>query len=349
MKKKVLVVDDSALIRTLLTEIINSLDHFEVVDSASDPQIAAEKIIRLAPDIMTLDIEMPVMDGLTFLEKIMRLRPMPVLIFSSLSQKNSQLALRALDLGAVDYLTKPTRSISEELMTLKQNLQEKLTACAQCAPQLLGKKKTPVSATSSGPGAEKKTLFNTTDKVIAIGSSTGGTVALAEILSKVPANLPGIVIVQHMPAGFTKSFAERLNSETPFIVSEAQDQDNIVPGKILIAPGGRHLEVHRSGTRFYVRLHDGPAVNRFRPSVDVLFQSVANNIAPNALGIILTGMGDDGALGMKAMKAAGCPTWAQDQASCVVFGMPKRAIEQGGVDKILSLDQIAQQLLQYKL
>lgn len=358
-KKKVLVIDDSALVREILTDIINSLDNFTVVGTAPDPLVGADKVMRLNPDIITLDIEMPKMDGLTFLEKLMRIHPRPVLIISSLAQHNSDLALKALELGALDYICKPARRLTEVLPELKREVYQKLELC--CIGKInvpkesrmqIEKRYRPneVKVKNNNLGEiSKQITFSTTDKIIVIGASTGGTVALARLLQACPTNLPGIVIVQHMPPGFTKSFANRLNCDTQLVVKEAEDNDTIIPGQVLIAPGGKHLLVDRSGSRFFVRTSDHPPVKHHRPSVDVLFRSAALTVGQNAVGIIMTGMGDDGAEGMLELKQSGAYNIAQDENSCIVFGMPKVAIEKGAVDTILPLDQIAGHLLKYRI
>ncbi|MBF0301154.1 MAG: chemotaxis response regulator protein-glutamate methylesterase [Oligoflexia bacterium] len=348
-KKKVLIIDDSALIREILTEVINSFNNFEVIDTAADPHIGANKIVKLNPDIVTLDIEMPIMDGLTFLEKLMRLRPIPVLIISSLSKANSDVALKSLELGAVDYVTKPSAHIVKILPELREEIKSKLEICAisKISRERISRVEVEKKYSADAVLPVKKNIisFQTTEKIIAIGASTGGTVALTKLLSMLPGNMPGIVIVQHMPAGFTKAFATRLNCDTSLKVKEAEENDTIIAGHVLIAPGGQHLLVNRSGTRFFVKINDGPTVNRHKPSVDVLFRSVAQSAGANSVGVILTGMGDDGALGMLEMKQVGSFNLAQNEASSVVFGMPKVAIEKGGVDKVLSLEEIAKYLL----
>lgn len=354
IKKRVLIVDDSALIRQILTDIINSLSDFEVCGTAPDPHVAAEKIVSLKPDVMTLDIEMPKMDGLTFLEKIMRLRPLPVLIFSSLVGNGSTVGLKALELGAIDYIAKPTKKITDSIAELKVQIEEKLKAAVSSAKKIKNPTTTRAELDkkyNSETQIQKKEhlTFQTTDKVIAIGASTGGPVALSYIFARLNANIPGIVVVIHMPPGFTKSFAERLNRESKLTVKEAVSNDTILPGMVLVAEGNRHLLVKRSGARYYVEIDDGPHVNRHRPSVDVLFRSTAQNIGPNAIGVILTGMGDDGALGMREMKESGSFNIAQDESTSLIYGMPKVAVERGGVDKQLTLDEIVEYLNSLKI
>ncbi|OFZ47715.1 MAG: chemotaxis response regulator protein-glutamate methylesterase [Bdellovibrionales bacterium RIFOXYB1_FULL_37_110] len=349
MVKKVLIIDDSALIREVLSNIINSFPEYEVVGTAPDPHVGAEKIMTLKPDVITLDVEMPKMDGLTFLEKLMRLRPMPVLLISSLTAKNSHLALKGLELGAVDYIHKPTAAIKDNLKYLHEEIKDKLDACVTSKVKQLKTTKLEVEKKYSTDEVllkkTKKIDFITTEKVIAIGASTGGTVALSKLLPELPSELPGIVVVQHMPEGFTRSFAQRLNNECQMLVKEAEDNDTILSGQILIAPGNRHMLVERSGTRYYVRLNDGQLVNRHKPSVDVLYRSVSQTVGPNALGIILTGMGDDGANGLLEMKDAGAYTLGQDEKSSTVYGMPKVAFERGGVAKQMSLEDIKKYLI----
>ena len=347
MKKyKILIIDDSALIREILTDIINGLDELEVIGTAPDPHVGADKIVKLSPDAVTLDIEMPKMDGLTFLEKLMRIRPIPVLIFSSLTSNNSkELGLKALELGAVDYITKPTQSLKDSIEELTIDIEMKLKACVVSKVKRSVTTKIEVEEKYSVDQVVKsksRINFETTEKVIVIGASTGGTVAISKLLMGLPTNIPGIVIVQHMPAGFTKSFAQRLDNESNLYVKEAEENDTILSGQVLLAPGGKHMVMNRSGTRYFVNINDGVPVNRHKPSVDVLFRSAAQTIGPNAIGIILTGMGDDGADAMLEMKESGSYNIAQNEDSCIVFGMPKVAIEKGGVDKIISLDEIHQ-------
>ncbi len=343
-KIKVLIVDDSALMRQLLTRILSQQSDLEVVGAAPDPYIAWEKIKALQPDVLTLDVEMPRMDGLTFLEKLMRLRPMPVVMVSSLTEKGCQTTLRALECGATDFVTKPSIDLRQGTMELAQEIVEKVKVAARVRvrPRL--------SVTTNGTARvaplKSEALLKSTHKVIAIGASTGGTEALRDVLTAFPANTPGVVIVQHMPEKFTHSFAERLNSLCQMRVHEAKDGDRILPGHVLIAPGGYHMEVTRSGANYNVRVFMGEPVNRHRPSVDVLFQSCARYLGSNAIGAILTGMGNDGARGLLAMRQAGAQTIAQDEASCVVFGMPKEAIAMGGAEEVASLSKISTNILQ---
>ena len=332
---KVLVVDDSAVVRKVFSEELSKERDIQVIATAPDPYVARDKIVKLKPDVVTLDIEMPRMDGITFLKKLMRYHPMPVIIVSSLTQKGSKLALEALSLGAVEVISKPAGSYSVGEMTLQ--LANKIRAAARA--RLLTPTKTSGQVVSTT--APLKALAATTNKIIAIGASTGGTEALKVVLTQMPPNCPGIVVVQHMPAKFTTSFAERLNSLCEIEVREAQDEESVIPGRALIAPGNYHMLLKRSGARYYVKIKQGPMVHHQRPSVDVLFRSVAKYAGENALGIILTGMGADGAQGLLEMKRAGAKTIAQDEKSCVVFGMPKEAIKKGAVDKIAPLEEIA--------
>ncbi len=342
-KAKLLVVDDSALMRQLLTKIFSQQPEIEVVGTAPDPYAAWEKIKALHPDVLTLDVEMPRMDGLTFLEKLMRLHPMPVVMVSSLTEKGCQTTLRALELGATDFVTKPSIDLQQGTLELTREIVDKVKTAARVRVR-------PRTATSQNGGGrviplKNEALLKSTHKVIAIGASTGGTEALREVLTPLPANTPGIVVVQHMPEKFTRSFAERLNSLCQMQVHEAKDGDRILPGHVLLAPGGYHMEVQRNGANYNVRVSMGEPVNRHRPSVDVLFNSCARYLGSNAVGAILTGMGNDGARGLLAMRQVGARTVAQDEASCVVFGMPKEAIALGGAEEILPLTQIPASLL----
>lgn len=345
--KKVLIVDDSPLIRQLLIELITNIDGFEVVDTAADPHIAAQKIMAVKPDIITLDVEMPKMDGLTFLSKLMRLKPIPVIIISSLSTKNSEVAFKALELGAVDYMTKPTKSLVDVFPLLKNELELKLQACSRA--NVHPAQKSPMGIPVSPMGRNPQLQQQHTNKIIAIGSSTGGTIATSKIIQALPPSMPGIVITQHMPAGFTKSFADRLDKNCALAVKEAAEADDILPGMVFIAPGDAHMQVKKKGPRYYISLSDAPPINRHKPSVNFLFHSLAENIGAPAYGIILTGMGSDGAEGMLAMHQQKSFTIAQDEASCVVFGMPRAAIEKGGVSKVMNIEEIIQFLLSLDL
>ncbi|MBG6241911.1 MAG: chemotaxis response regulator protein-glutamate methylesterase [Candidatus Symbiopectobacterium sp. Dall1.0] len=337
-KIKVLCVDDSALMRQIMTEIINSHPDMEVVATAPDPLVARDLIKKFNPQVLTLDVEMPRMDGLDFLEKLMRLRPMPVVMVSSLTGKGSEVTLRALELGALDFVTKPQLGIREGMLAYSEMIAEKIRMAAKARlPQR--------SASSEPTKIIQYTPILSSEKLIAIGASTGGTEAIRQVLQPLPATSPALLITQHMPPGFTKSFAERLNKLCQITVKEAEDGERVLPGHAYIAPGARHLELVKSGANYQVRLNDGPPVNRHRPSVDVLFRSVAQYAGRNAVGVILTGMGNDGAAGMLAMHQAGAYTLAQNEASCVVFGMPREAIAMGGVDEVVDLSQVSQRML----
>lgn len=333
---RVLIIDDSAAMRQLLSRILGSDPGIEIVGVASDPYIARDKIKELRPDVLTLDVEMPRMDGLTFLEKLMRGHPMPVVMVSSLTQKGGEITLRALELGAIDFFPKPTFDVLQGVEESGKEIVAKVKAAA-------GARFRKCAAASSAP--LPKCDYVLTNRIIAIGASTGGTEAIREVLTAMPANAPGIVIVQHMPPGFTATFAKRMDSLCAIRVKEAADGDRILPGHALIAPGGLHTAVVRSGAQYSVRVYDDEPVNRHRPSVDVLFDSCADQVRKNAIAAILTGMGDDGARGMKRMHDAGAKTIAQDEATSVIFGMPKEAIAHGGVDTIAPLEQIAARLL----
>lgn len=338
-KIRVVTVDDSALMRQVLAQLLSKDPDIEVVGAAPDPYIAREKIKALNPDVITLDVEMPKMDGLTFLEKLMRGRPMPVVMVSSLTEAGCQTTLRALELGAVDYITKPKLDLREGMGAIADDLIEKVKAAAVAKIRGTGSEN---GQTASRPNTPlSAAMIKTTDTIIAIGSSTGGTEAVKEVLEVLPPNTPPILITQHMPEHFTKTWADRMNQICRISVKEAEDGDSVLPGHALIAPGSYHMTLVRSGARYSVRINQDPPVNRHRPSVDVLFDSVAQYAGANAVGVILTGMGGDGAKGMLAMKQAGAYTIAQDEASCVVFGMPKEAIKLGGVDKVLPLGDIA--------
>lgn len=346
-KTKVLIIDDSALIRSLLKEMINQAPDMEVVGAAPDPLVAREMIRTLNPDVLTLDVEMPKMDGLDFLERLMRLRPMPVLMISTLTAKGSEVTLRALELGAVDFISKPKMDVQSGLQEYADEIIAKLRMAAQAKvtsrviPHVVASK----SADAVLPSVRNK--ITSTEKILVFGSSTGGTEALKEVLIHMPPDCPGIVMTQHMPEGFTKSYAERLNNLCQISVKEAEHGDRILPGHAYLAPGHSHLLIGRSGANYVCELSKAEPVNRHRPSVDVLFRSAANNVGKNAIGVILTGMGKDGAAGMKEMQTAGARTFAQDEASCVVFGMPKEAIAQGGVDEVVPLKEMAKKVLGY--
>jgi len=336
-KIRVLCVDDSALMRQLMTEIINSHSDMEMVASAPDPLVARDLIKQFNPDVLTLDVEMPRMDGLDFLEKLMRLRPMPVVMVSSLTGKGSEITLRALELGAVDFVTKPSLGIREGMLAYSQMIADKVRAASRARLHTRGPQPAPVML-KAGP-------LLSSEKLIAIGASTGGTEAIRHVLQPLPATSPALLITQHMPPGFTKSFAERLNKLCQITVKEAEDGERILPGHAYIAPGAMHMELTRSGANYQVKLNDGPPVNRHKPSVDVLFNSVAQFAGRNAVGVILTGMCNDGAAGLLAMNKAGAWTIAQNEASCVVFGMPREAIALGGASEVVDLHQISQHML----
>lgn len=339
MAIKVLIVDDSAVVRNILSSELGSDPDIEVVETAPDPYVAREHIAKFKPDVITLDIEMPRMDGITFLRKLMTHYPMPVIVVSSLTQKGSELALEALSEGAVDVMCKPGRAYSVGDMTM--SLIEKIKAAAQVKLSDFDVIKKQLQGSKT-----KLSLTRTTNKVVAIGASTGGTQALEYILTSLPANSPGVVIVQHMPERFTKSFAVRLNELCSLEVCEAVNGDRVVPGRALVAPGNRHMVLRRSGATYYVEVKEGPLVKRQRPSVEVLFNSVAKYAGANAIGVILTGMGSDGADGMLKMKQNGAITIAQNEKTCVVFGMPNEAIKLGAIDTVLPLPKIAEAILQ---
>lgn len=331
---KVLIVDDSAIVRKVFSQELSKESDIDVVGTAADPYIARDKIVKLKPDVLTLDLEMPRMDGLTFMKKLMRFYPVPTIIVSSLTQKGSKMALEAFDAGALEVISKPSSAYS--VGDLRFQLADKIRAVSRV---VLKKKKTETVRVVT---ASKKAMSQTTNKIIAIGASTGGTEALRIVLTAMPVNAPGIVIVQHMPAKFTTAFAKRLDGLCQIKVKEAEDGDSVINGTALIAPGNFHMLLNRSGARYFVKIKTGPMVHHQRPAADVLFNSVAKFAGSNVIGIILTGMGADGAAGMLCMKEAGAKTIAQDEKSCVVFGMPKEAIKLGAADKIISLGNIAQ-------
>jgi two-component system chemotaxis response regulator CheB len=343
-KIKVLVVDDSAVVRSSLTRMLGSDPEIEVVGSAIDPYIARDKILKLKPDVLTLDVEMPRMDGLTFLSKLMAHHPIPVVMVSALTQQGCETTMRALELGAVDVVEKPKGSHS--LADVQVNLTDKIKAAARAKLKKRDASSNGGSAAVAGPRPlTSRAMVKTTNKVIAIGASTGGTEALKEVLSRMPINSPGIVVVQHMPEAFTRAFAERLNQYSALQIREARQGDSVTPGTCLIAPGSDHVLLRRDGARYYVNVKRGPLVCRHRPSVEVLFRSMAQYAGANAIGVIMTGMGRDGAEGMLRMKEAGARTIAQDEASCVVFGMPKEAIALGAADRVTPLSKIPETIL----
>ncbi len=342
----VLIVDDSALVRQTLSDVLSSDPDIEVIGTASDPFVAAEKIRERMPDVITLDIEMPRMDGLTFLQKIMAQHPIPVVICSSLAEEGAQSTLRALEYGAVDIITKPRMGskhyIEESRVTLCQVVKAAAGARVQARTRhTVQPKLTADSVLSRSTGA----MIETTEKIVAIGASTGGTEALKVFLEALPPDCAGMVIVQHMPELFTRAFAKRLDGLCQISVKEAETNDTVLRGRALIAPGNHHLLLRRSGARYYVEIKEGPLVCRHRPSVDVLFRSAARYAGKNAVGVIMTGMGDDGANGLLEMKQAGAFTLAQDEESCVVFGMPNEAIKRNAVDRILPLEALASAVL----
>jgi len=352
MKKiKVLIIDDSALVRQTLCDILNSDPGIEVVGSAADPILAAERMRTVIPDVITLDIEMPRMDGLTFLQKLMSQHPIPVVMCSSLAESGSETALKALEYGAVDIITKPKMGTKQFIEESKTRICDavKGAAAARMGPlRAMHTMKEVSPKYTADVIMEKpntKAMIQTTEKVVVVGASTGGTEALRVFLEALPEDTPGIVIVQHMPENFTAAFAKRLDSICRVTVKEAQDNDTVVRGRALIAPGNHHVLLKRSGARYYVEIKDGPLVSRHRPSVDVLFRSAARYAGKNAVGVIMTGMGDDGAHGMKEMFDAGAVTIAQDEASCVVYGMPHEAVKLGGVNKVMPLQNIAGEVL----
>jgi two-component system, chemotaxis family, protein-glutamate methylesterase/glutaminase len=343
-KIRVLIVDDSALVRQVMQDILTSDPHIEVMAAVPDPFAAAEKIREEVPDVITLDIEMPRMDGLTFLEKIMTQHPIPVVICSSLAENRSETALKALEYGAVEIIQKPRLGMKQFLEESKVSICDAVKAASAAKLKLRSKIRTIEPKLSADVVIEKpngRAMIQTTDKVVVVGASTGGTEALKVFLEAFPPDGPPIAVVQHMPEHFTSGFARRLDSLCRISVKEAENNDTLMPGRALIAPGNRHLLLKRSGARYYVELRDGPLVSRHRPSVDVLFRSAARYAGRNAVGVIMTGMGDDGARGMMEMKTAGAFTIAQDEQTCVVFGMPHEAIRIGAVDKTLPLEKIA--------
>jgi two-component system chemotaxis response regulator CheB len=341
MPFKVLIVDDSALMRQILAEILNHAPEITVVGTAPDPLIAWDKIRKLQPDVLTLDVDMPRMDGLTFLEKLMRARPMPVVMVSSLTEKGCQTTMRALELGAIDFVAKPKVDVASGTVELAREIVEKVKTAARA--KVRGLRRSPPPAPTGARPAQH--LLQTTHKVVCIGASTGGTEALYDVLTELPGDIPGIAIVQHMPAGFTRSFAERLDKACQIRVKEAQDGDRILQGHALLAPGGLHMAVKRVGASHIVRVGPGQPVNRHCPSVDILFRSAARHLGDNAIGVILTGMGNDGAAGLLAMRQAGARTVAEDESTCVVFGMPREAIALGAAEEVVPLTDVAGRIL----
>jgi len=355
MKKiNVLVVDDSAVVRQVVTALLNKAPDIQVLHAVADPILAMERMKTVWPDVIVLDVEMPRMDGITFLRKLMAERPTPVVICSTLTAKAAKTTMEAMSAGAVSIITKPKLELKQFLNDSADELVGAVRAAAVAnVRRLAGRAAAPalqpaakLTADVILPAADSRAMVQTTERVVAIGTSTGGTQALEVVLTALPRVSPGIVIVQHMPEKFTAAFAERLNSICQIEVKEAQTGDRVVPGRALIAPGGKHMLLRRNGAQYYVEVVDGPLVNRHRPSVDVLFRSVAKCAGSNALGVIMTGMGDDGAAGMLEMRKAGAYTVAQDEASCVVYGMPKEAVKRGAVERSIPLDSIGREILQ---
>ena len=347
-KIKVLIVDDSSLVRQTLASILSADPQIEVLDTASNPFIAAERLRHRVPDVITLDVEMPLMDGLTFLQKIMSQHPLPVVICSSLVENNSETALKALEYGAVEIIQKPRVGTKKFLEESRVVICDAVKAAAMAKLRRIqepNKIEPKLTADAVIGKPTNKAMVQTTEKVVVVGASTGGTEALRIFLETFPADAPGIVIVQHMPEHFTAAFAKRLDGLCRVSVKEAEGNDTVIRGRALIAPGNYHILLKRSGARYYVEIKDGPLVCRHRPSVDVLFRSAARYAGKNAVGVIMTGMGDDGARGLREMQEAGAATIAQDEKSCVVFGMPQEAIKLGGVDRVVSLENIHQEVL----
>ncbi|KQV91991.1 MULTISPECIES: protein-glutamate methylesterase/protein-glutamine glutaminase [unclassified Roseateles] len=347
-KTKVVVVDDSALVRSILTEIINRQSDMECIGAAADPLVAREMIRNLNPDVITLDVEMPRMDGLDFLSRLMRLRPMPVVMVSTLTERGAEVTLKALELGAIDFVAKPKIGVADGIRQLAQDITDKIRIASKAH---IRRAPPPPAPGAAAPAPVKAVTMASlgrasTEKIIFIGASTGGTEATKDVLINLPADSPAVVITQHMPPGFTKSYAARLDGLCKIRVKEAQDGERILPGHGYIAPGGMHLSVERSGANYIARVQDGEPINRHKPSVEALFLSAAKVVGPNAIGIMLTGMGADGARAMKVMKDAGAYNYCQDEASCVVFGMPREAIAAGAADEVLPLNQIATKVLE---
>jgi len=349
-KTRVVVVDDSALVRSLLTEIVNRQSDMECIGAASDPYAAREMIRNLNPDVITLDVEMPRMDGIDFLSKLMRLRPMPVVMVSTLTERGAEVTLKALELGAVDFVAKPKIGVADGLKQLAEEITDKIRIASKA--RVSKPQSPPVTSTVAGtalptrPPAPASVGRLSTEKIIFIGASTGGTEATKEVLMNLPPDSPAVVITQHMPPGFTKSYANRLDGLCKIRVKEAVDGERVLPGHAYIAPGGFHLSVERSGANYIARVSDGEPVNRHKPSVEVLFESAARVVGQNALGIMLTGMGADGARAMRAMKEAGSYNVCQDEATCVVFGMPREAIAHGAANEVLPLGKIAGHMIE---
>ncbi len=353
-KIKVLIVDDSALVRQILTEILSSDRGIEIIGVAQDPLIAREKIKELKPDVITLDVEMPKMDGVTFLKNLMRLHPLPVVMISSLTEKGAEITLEALEIGAVDFVAKPRIDVKDGLEDYALEIISKVKVAAKTKVQVYTEKKSSspfmdvapkLSADAVIGKSHNSKRFRTTDKIIAIGASTGGTEAIKDVLMLLPPDAPGTIISQHIPEAFSGPFSLRMNKSSAMTVCEAQDGQQILPGHVYIAPGNHHLMIERSGALYICKLSDGPPVNRHRPSVDVMFRSVAQNVGPNAIGVILTGMGDDGAKGLKEMLEAGAPTMVQDEKTSVVWGMPGEAYKIGATEFAYPLKDIAGEII----
>ncbi|WP_040725620.1 chemotaxis response regulator protein-glutamate methylesterase [Thiomicrorhabdus sp. Kp2] len=365
---KVLIVDDSALVRQMLQEMLSTDPALTVVGTASDPYDAREKIKQLHPDVLTLDVEMPKMDGVTFLKNLMRLHPVPVVMVSTLTEKGADVTFEAMDLGAVDFVTKPKIDLAHTFEDYTVEICRKVKTAARVSKSMLERQyaryvanqnRKPTVATTGSPIVQKHSAdavipkstfsnrhFKTTDKIIALGASTGGTEAIKEVLMRLPASAPGMVITQHIPAAFSKPFANRMDTVSEMTVMEAEDGQQILPGHVYIAPGDKHLMVARDGARYICRLNDGEPVNRHKPSVDVMFRSVVQNVGPNAIGVILTGMGADGAMGMKELQQVGVPTIAQDEKTSVVWGMPGETVKLNAADSILPLEQVAIKIME---
>lgn len=343
----VLIVDDSAFVREVLTKIISENEEFTVIAAVPDPYKAVEILNKEKIDVITLDLEMPKMDGLTFLEKMMNQKPMPVVVCSSIAEEGSDNAIKALELGAVEVITKPKFGLKDFFTDEKERLYESLRSASKTNLGILKTNLKKLPQTNIRKTTSNHLLSQTTNKVIAIGASTGGTIAIRDILSKLPKTCTGIVITQHMPEGFTKSFSNTLNLECEIDVKECEDDDKIIMGQAIIAKGNSHLKVERSGAYYRCKISNDSIVNRHRPSVDVMFNSIAESVGKNALGILLTGMGKDGALGLKAIKDAGGETIAQNEASCVVYGMPKAAVDMGAAKQILNLDEIVRRIIEF--
>jgi len=346
---KVFIVDDSAVVRQVLTGVLNSISGIKVIDSASDPIFAQKKMEKNWPDVIVLDIEMPRMDGITFLKKLMQEHPTPVVICSTLTAKGADVTMQAMSAGAVDIITKPTVNLKDFLQdaTILMGSAIKGAASAKMSSvKVVDTQPIAANEANSEPVELPKKMYASTDRVIAIGTSTGGTIALESILTCLPKNSPGIVVVQHMPEAFTAAFAERLNSICEVTVKEAVSGDRVMPGLVLIAPGGKHMLLRRSGAQYRVEVKDGPLVSRHRPSVDILFRSTSQAAGQNSIGIILTGMGDDGAKGMRELHKVGALTIAQDEATCVVYGMPKEAVKLGCVDAQIPLFDVPALIVQ---